>query len=175
MSTLENQIIFNEDNTVSVPFGRVAESYILHHPLLKNTRLKSQSRLKTPQLIKQELIALCHVEGAADFIEWEVDGNKKSTNRIDDIIRLTVKGREYVEKFKPVLRKINSVGHGSYIAWVMEIIANISVEGLDNACLVVQTMACIIISKMEMTCIVVLSMFTHFCDYLTLTQAIHFE
>ena len=66
---LEDQIIINEDNTVSVPFGHVAESYILHHPLLKNTRLKSQSCLQTPQLIKEELIKLCHVEGATDFLE----------------------------------------------------------------------------------------------------------
>ncbi|RHZ78501.1 hypothetical protein Glove_162g92 [Diversispora epigaea] len=68
MSIFENQIIYNNDNTVSVPFGRAAEWYILQHPLLKNTQLKSQSHLNTPQLIKKQL---CRVEGAVDFLEWE--------------------------------------------------------------------------------------------------------
>ncbi|CAG8521385.1 15269_t:CDS:2 [Cetraspora pellucida] len=54
MENLEDQIIVNNDNTVFIPFGRVVESYILHYPLLKNTRLKSQSRLQTSQLINQE-------------------------------------------------------------------------------------------------------------------------
>jgi hypothetical protein len=102
---MENQIIVNNDNTVSVPFGRVAESYILHHPLLKNTRLKSQSRLHTPQLIKQGFITLCRVEGAADFIEWEAAGIKKSTNRIDDVIKLTTKGHEYVNEIQTGIKK----------------------------------------------------------------------
>ncbi|CAG8577927.1 3250_t:CDS:1, partial [Cetraspora pellucida] len=66
---LENEIIFNGNNTVSVPFGHIAESYILHHPFLKNTHLKSQSHLQTPQLIKEGLITLCHVEDVADFLE----------------------------------------------------------------------------------------------------------
>ncbi|CAG8755252.1 9074_t:CDS:1, partial [Cetraspora pellucida] len=66
--TLKNKIIFNKNNTVSVPFGRIAESYILHHPLLKNTCLKFQSHLQTSQLIKKELITLCHVKDAADFL-----------------------------------------------------------------------------------------------------------
>ena len=32
----ENQIIYNNANTVSNPFGRAAEWYIVNHPLLKN-------------------------------------------------------------------------------------------------------------------------------------------
>ncbi|RIB02606.1 hypothetical protein C2G38_2227381 [Gigaspora rosea] len=83
----KHMIIVNDDNSVSVSFGRVAELYILHYSLLKNTHLKSQSCLQTLQLIKQELITLCKVEEATDFIEWEVAGNKKTTNRIDDIIK----------------------------------------------------------------------------------------
>src|SRR6185436_4010047 len=100
MSIFENQIIYNNDNTVSVPFGRAAEWYILQYPLLKNTRLKSQSRLNTPQLIKEQIIKLRRVEGAVDFLEWECIGKKKSTNRIDDIIELTTKGEEYIKEIQ---------------------------------------------------------------------------
>ncbi|RHZ45370.1 hypothetical protein Glove_680g85 [Diversispora epigaea] len=105
MSIFENQIIYNNDNTVSVPFGRAAEWYILQHPLLKNTRLKSQSRLNTPQLIKEQIIKLCRVEGAVDFLEWECIGKKKSTNRIDDIIELTTKGEEYIKEIQVGIKK----------------------------------------------------------------------
>ncbi|CAG8532867.1 8888_t:CDS:2 [Cetraspora pellucida] len=76
--TLENEIIFNKNNTVSVPFGHIAESYILHYFLLKNTCLKFQSCLQTPQLIKEGLITLCHVED---------------------------KGREYVQEIQTDLKK----------------------------------------------------------------------
>ncbi|CAG8661931.1 7905_t:CDS:2, partial [Diversispora eburnea] len=55
----------------SVPFGCAAKWYILQYPLLKNTRLKSQSHLNTSQLIKKQIIKLCHIEGAVDFLEWE--------------------------------------------------------------------------------------------------------
>ncbi|RHZ85330.1 hypothetical protein Glove_67g95 [Diversispora epigaea] len=105
MSIFENQIIYNNDNTVSVPFGRAAEWYILQHPLLKNTRLKSQSCLNTPQLIKEQIIKLCRVEGAVDFLEWECIGKKKSTNRIDDIIELTTKGEEYIKEIQVGIKK----------------------------------------------------------------------
>ena len=41
MEGFENLIQYNNDNTVNVPFGRVAEWYIINHPLLKNIRLKN--------------------------------------------------------------------------------------------------------------------------------------
>src|SRR5689334_9145716 len=96
----ENQIIYNDDNSVSVPFGRIAEWYLLQLLLLKNTRLKSQSRLKTTKLIHDKLITLNRVDGAVDFTEWLASGNQKSTNRIDDILKLTDKGQEYVNQIQ---------------------------------------------------------------------------
>ena len=76
----ENQIIYNNDNSVSVPFGCVAEWYILQHPLLQNTRLKSQSRVKTSKLIHEELIELYRIDGAVNFAEWTACNKQKSTN-----------------------------------------------------------------------------------------------
>ncbi|CAB4379278.1 unnamed protein product [Rhizophagus irregularis] len=70
-------IQYNDDNSVNVPFGRVAEWYIFNHPLLKN------------------------IQGAVDFIEWNTkDGEIKSTNRIDDIVKLTSKGEDYIKQIE---------------------------------------------------------------------------
>ena len=106
MSSYENQIIYNnDDNTVSVPFGRAAEWYIANHPLLKNTRLKSQSRLHTTKLIREGFIQLYRIDGATDYIEWEASGVIKSTNRIDDILKLTEKGKARVENINMKVEK----------------------------------------------------------------------
>ena len=103
----ENLIQYNTaENSVNVPFGRTAEYYLKNHPLLKNIRLKSQSRKKTPELIKEGVISIERVEGAIDFIEWETKaGQIKSTNRIDDIIKLTEKGEELVSQIKAKVKK----------------------------------------------------------------------
>ena len=78
----ENQIIYNNDSTVSVPFGRAAKWYIVNHPFLRNARLKSQSRLYVNPLIQSGLIKLRRrVEGATDYIEWEASDIRKSTNK----------------------------------------------------------------------------------------------
>lgn len=109
---IESLIQYNE-NSVNIPFGRVAEYYLKNHPLLKNTRLKYQSRKKTPDLIKKGIISVKRVEGAVDFIEWKTKtGQTKSTNRIDDIIELTEKGKELVEQIKVGKKKINYAGVG---------------------------------------------------------------
>jgi hypothetical protein len=77
----------------------VLEWYIANHSLLKNRRLKSQSRWYTSELVKAEYITLQRVEGAVDFIEWQTrTGKTKSTNRIDDIIVLTSKDNELLEQ-----------------------------------------------------------------------------
>ena len=103
----ENLIQYNTaENSVNVPFGRTAEYYLKNHPLLKNICLKSQSRKKTPELIKEGVISIERVEGAIDFIEWETKaGQIKSTNRIDDIIKLTEKGEELVSQIKAKVKK----------------------------------------------------------------------
>src|ERR1044071_9263760 len=90
MENYEHLIQYNDDNSVNVPFGRVAEWYISNHPLLKNIHLKCQNRRRTTELIKADIISINRVEGAVDFIEWNTKkGDIKSTNRIDDIITLT--------------------------------------------------------------------------------------
>jgi len=38
----------NDDSSVNVPFGRVAEWYLANLPILENCRLKNQSRQVTP-------------------------------------------------------------------------------------------------------------------------------
>jgi hypothetical protein len=55
---MENLIKYNDDDTVNIPFGRVAEWYISNHSLLKNIRLKCQSRKKTSELVNEILLPL---------------------------------------------------------------------------------------------------------------------
>ncbi len=69
-SNLEHLIQYNvEENSVNIPFGRVAEYYLKNYSLLKNIHLKCQSRKRTPELVKAEIISVERVEGAIDFIE----------------------------------------------------------------------------------------------------------
>ncbi|EXX63235.1 hypothetical protein RirG_154180 [Rhizophagus irregularis DAOM 197198w] len=106
-SNFENFIEYNTaENSVNVPFGRTAEYYLKNHPLLKNIRLKSQSQKKTPELVKEGIITIERVEGAVDFIEWRTKtGQTKSTNRIDDIVKLTEKGEELVKQIEAGVKK----------------------------------------------------------------------
>src|SRR6266540_3247892 len=95
MQDYSTYIQYNEDNSVKMPFGRAAEWYITNHPLLKNRRLKCQSRQYTPGLVKKGIINVERVEGTMDFIEWTTKvGKTKSTNRVDDILTLTSEGHE---------------------------------------------------------------------------------
>ena len=111
----ENLVQYNDDNTVNVPFGRIAEWYILNNPLLKDIRLKCQSQRRTPELVKENLIEVNRVGDTVDFIEWNTKkGNVKSTNRIDDIIKLTFEGKEYVKQIEAGEKKGKSCW-----SWVM--------------------------------------------------------
>jgi hypothetical protein len=91
MEGFENLIKYNDDNSVNVPFGRVAEWYIINHPLLKNIRLKCQMRRETAGLIKAGII---NVSRVLILLNGTQKGDTKSTNRIDDIIKLTFKGSD---------------------------------------------------------------------------------
>src|SRR6266542_5865936 len=68
MQDYSTYIQYNEDNSVKVSFGRAAEWYIANHLLLKNRRLKCQSRQYTPDLVKKGIINVERVEGAMDFV-----------------------------------------------------------------------------------------------------------
>lgn len=108
MQDYSTYIQYNNDieSSVNVPFGRAAEWYLANHPLLKDRRLKCQSRLYTSELVKREIINVERVEGAADFVEWTTKtGNIKSTNRIDDKIILTAKGHEFLEQINAKQKK----------------------------------------------------------------------
>src|SRR5260363_232586 len=70
-------------------------------PLLANCKLRKQNRLYVNESIRSGLITLKRVDGAIDCLIWKtVQEQKKSTNRIDDIIELTEKGHECVARFK---------------------------------------------------------------------------
>lgn len=101
METYENQIKYNDDGSVNVPFGRAAEWYLANVNILKNCRLKNQSRQITPKLVKAGMIVTERVQGAIDHLEWKTKtGTVKSTNRIDDILVLTSLGRDLVSQIE---------------------------------------------------------------------------
>ncbi|CAB4483264.1 unnamed protein product [Rhizophagus irregularis] len=59
-------------------------------------QLKCQNRKKISELVNENTIAVSRVEGVVDYIKWNTKkGSTKSTNRIDDIIKLTPEGNEY--------------------------------------------------------------------------------
>ncbi|CAB4393997.1 unnamed protein product [Rhizophagus irregularis] len=98
---MKNLIKYNDDDTLNMPFSHVAEWYISNYPLLKNIRLKCQSRKKTSELVNENIISVSCVKSAVDYIEWNTKkGSAKSTNRIDDIIKLTPEGNEYVRQIE---------------------------------------------------------------------------
>lgn len=87
------------DGTICLPFGRAVEKHLLALPISQKIQYKKQSRHKVNDAIKQELVTLHRVEGALDQLAWEtVVGQCKSTNRLDDILKLTQKGRTWVKE-----------------------------------------------------------------------------
>ena len=108
MQDYSTHIQYNENvkNSVNVPFGRVAEWYLSNHPLLKDRRLKCQSRLYTSGLVKEGIVNLERVEGAIDYMEWTTKtGKTKSTNRIDDVLTLISEGYELLEQINAKEKK----------------------------------------------------------------------
>ena len=63
METYENQIKYNDDGSVNVPFGRAAEWYLANVQILKNYRLKNQSRQIVPKLSKAGILTVERVKG----------------------------------------------------------------------------------------------------------------
>jgi hypothetical protein len=99
-------VIYNTDGTVNVPFGRTVEWYINNIPMLKVYRLKHQSRQRTSQFIKEGFIEVKCTTDAIDFLEWKTKkGDVKSTNRIDDIIILTPEGEKLLKEIQLGLTK----------------------------------------------------------------------
>ncbi|RGB23750.1 hypothetical protein C1646_774057 [Rhizophagus diaphanus] len=58
METYENQIKYNDDGLVNVPFGHAVEWYISNANLLKNYCLKNQSRQVTLKFVKAKILTV---------------------------------------------------------------------------------------------------------------------
>src|SRR5947209_10812231 len=102
----ESEIQYNNDGSVNVAFGRAAEWYLTQVPILENCRLKNQSRQATSSLVKSGILTVERVQGAIDYLEWKTKtGVKKSTNRIDDILKLTPEGQELVSQINEQTKK----------------------------------------------------------------------
>src|SRR5438045_48894 len=87
METYENQIKYNDDGSVNVPFCLDAKCNLEKLQILKNYRLKNQSRQIVPKISKAGILTVERVKGAVDHLEWKTKaGTIKSTNRIDDIL-----------------------------------------------------------------------------------------
>ena len=95
------QATCDPDGAVRLPFGRAVEEYLYSLPVSNGVRYKKKNRMRLNDAVKQGLIYLERVEGAIDYIAWETaHGQRKSTNRLDDILRLTESGRRRVEQIK---------------------------------------------------------------------------
>jgi len=91
----------NSDGSIGLPFGRAVETYVLSLPIVKGARFKCQSRQKMNQAIQKNFVILKREEGAIDFKGWAtVNGMTKSTNRLDDTLELTEKGRMQVAQIR---------------------------------------------------------------------------
>ncbi|RIB23534.1 hypothetical protein C2G38_2242639 [Gigaspora rosea] len=124
---LSPQYHVNDNGSINLPFGHAIEAYINTLPLLKNCKLRKQSRLCVNENIKSGLITIKRVEGAIDYLVWKtIQGQSKSTNRLDDIIELTDKGRKRVTKIMQGLAPDLTVWR-----WVLFCDGN---SGCESAC-----------------------------------------
>src|SRR5437868_6070800 len=106
MESYEEQIKYNSNGPVNVIFGQAAEWYITNVLILKNCRLKNQSRQATVPLVKAEILTVECIQGVANYIEWSTKlGTKKSTNCIDDILVLSIKGDELLSNINLKIEK----------------------------------------------------------------------
>ncbi|RIB29556.1 hypothetical protein C2G38_2027616 [Gigaspora rosea] len=94
-------ISFRIDNNgnIRLPFGRSVEHYFYSLPISQNIRYKVQSRKRVNDTVKQGLITVERVEGSVDYLSWKTNkGHSKSTNRLDNILRLTENERCRVQQ-----------------------------------------------------------------------------
>ncbi|CAB4478163.1 unnamed protein product [Rhizophagus irregularis] len=83
--------------------------------------------------IKEGIITIERVEGAVDFIEWRIKtGQTKSTNRIDDIVKLTEKGEELVKQIEAGVKKDKLCWFWVIYCAEMVILVNMNVVELVN-------------------------------------------
>ncbi|CAG8738871.1 13413_t:CDS:2 [Cetraspora pellucida] len=95
------QHCINSDGSVNLPFRHAVKTYINLLPLFTNCKLKKTSRFYVNENVKTGLITLKQIEGAIDYLVWKTSkGQIKTTNRLDDILELTNKGRNHVIKIK---------------------------------------------------------------------------
>jgi hypothetical protein len=89
----------NNDGSVNLRFGRDVDTYVQNLNVMREgARFKRKSRERLNEAHKRDgLVTVHRCEGSVDHKMWgTADGKTKSTNRLDDIIRLTPKGRDRV-------------------------------------------------------------------------------
>ncbi|CAG8827144.1 19328_t:CDS:2, partial [Cetraspora pellucida] len=87
--------------TIRLPFGRAVERYLYSLPISHSIRYKVQSRKRVNDMIKRGLITVEHVEGSIDYLGWKTKkGQCKSTNCLDDVLRLTENGKHRVQQIR---------------------------------------------------------------------------
>ncbi|CAG8814545.1 16398_t:CDS:2, partial [Gigaspora margarita] len=94
---------FHIDNNgnIRLPFGWSVEHYLYSLTISQNIQYKVQSRKRVNDVVKQELITVECVEGSVDYLGWKTNkGHSKSTNQLDDILRLTENGRLRVQQIR---------------------------------------------------------------------------
>lgn len=97
-------------DNIRLPLGRAVEQYLYNLPILASVRLRCQSRKEVNEAVAAGLITVERVEGALDHLEWITKaGSAKSTNRLDDIIKLTEFGKEQAEAVKRKDRRDRTV------------------------------------------------------------------
>ncbi|CAG8818405.1 30453_t:CDS:2 [Gigaspora margarita] len=73
------------------------ERYLYSLPISRNFRYKVQSRKRVNEAVKQGLVIVERVEVSVDYLGWKTKkGESKSTNRLNDILRLTVNEKKIV-------------------------------------------------------------------------------
>ncbi|PKC67138.1 hypothetical protein RhiirA1_510458 [Rhizophagus irregularis] len=102
-------------------------------PTPSSNRLKMNVTKRIVSDIKEGIITIERVEGAVDFIEWRIKtGQTKSTNRIDDIVKLTEKGEELVKQIEAGVKKDKLCWFWVIYCAEMVILVNMNVVELVN-------------------------------------------
>ncbi|CAG8694776.1 2596_t:CDS:2, partial [Gigaspora rosea] len=92
-------IHIDDNNIIRLPFGRAVEQYLYSLPISCGTRYKVQSRKRVNDAVKLGFITVERVEGSVDYLCWKTEkGQNKSTNRLDDSLRLTESGKHRVQQ-----------------------------------------------------------------------------
>ncbi|CAG8839480.1 1888_t:CDS:2, partial [Gigaspora margarita] len=92
-------IHFDDNNIIRLPFGRAVEQYLYSLPISHGTRYKVQSRKRVNDTIKLGFITVKRMKSSVDYLCWKTKKEQnKSTNRLDDSLRLTKSRKHLVQQ-----------------------------------------------------------------------------